>query len=105
MILSELLVDLTTHYNAIIRSAVKHSLGKYNVAPTIDFNQETSFNIQTMENREGYREPQIKVDTNFNPFEKEKPTEIFSWGDVIENEETNPQQELANNPFGILAHL
>mgnify|MGYP002836343291 CR=1 FL=1 len=78
---------------AIIRSAVKHSLGKYNVAPTIDFNQETSFDIFP-EKEKAYKQPVVKIDRNFNPFEKEKPTEIFSWGDVIEKTETASQQNL-----------
>ena len=78
---------------AIIRSAVKHSLGKYNVAPTIDFNQETSFDILP-EKGKAYKQPVVKIDRNFNPFEKEKPTEIFSWGDVIEKTETASQQNL-----------
>ena len=78
---------------AIIRSAVKHSLGKYNVAPTIDFNQETSFDILP-EKGKVYKQPVVKIDRNFNPFEKEKPTEIFSWGDVIEKTETASQQNL-----------
>lgn len=77
---------------AIIRSAVKHSLGKYNVAPTIDFNLETSFDISIKEKGKVYNQPKIKVDTDFNPFEKEKPTEIFSWGDIVEK--ANIQQEI-----------
>jgi len=77
---------------AIIRSAVKYSLGKYNVAPTIDFNQETSFDIPVMEKGKAYTQPKVKVDTNFNPFEKEKPTEIFLWEDIVEK--ANIQQEI-----------
>ena len=80
---------------AIIRSAVKYSLGKYNVAPSIDFNQENSFDIQSKESGKVYTQPQIKVDTNFNPFEREKPTEIFSWGDVVEKQQEFTQQEIA----------
>ena len=78
---------------AIIRSSVKHSLGKYNVAPTIDFNQETSFNIPPNEKGKVYRQPMVKIDANFNPFEKEKPTEIFSWGDIIPKKEENANQQ------------
>ncbi|MEE2699743.1 MAG: DNA mismatch repair endonuclease MutL [Bacteroidota bacterium] len=79
---------------AIIRSAVKHALGKYNVAPTIDFEQETSFSIPSKEKGKVYRQPQIKVDTNFNPFERENPTEIFSWGDVIQKDSELSQQKV-----------
>ena len=78
---------------AIIRSAVRHSLGKYNLAPTIDFNQEISFDILP-EKGKVYKQPVIKIDRNFNPFEKEKPTEIFSLKDVISKKETTGQQNL-----------
>ncbi len=80
---------------SIIRSAVKYSLGKYNVAPSIDFNQEHSFDIQSKESGKVYTQPQIKVDTNFNPFEREKPTEIFACGDVVEKQQEFTQQEIA----------
>ena len=78
---------------AIIRSAVRHSLGKYNLAPTIDFNQEISFDILP-EKGKVYKQPVIKIDRNFNPFEKAKPTEIFSLKDVISKKETTSQQNL-----------
>ena len=78
---------------AIIRSAVRHSLGKYNLAPTIDFNQEISFDILP-EKGKVYKQPVIKIDRHFNPFEKEKPTESFSLKDVIEKKETTSQQNL-----------
>ncbi len=79
---------------AIIRSAVKHSLGKYNVAPTIDFNQEITFNTPKKEKGTAYKQPTIKVNPNYNPFEEENPTEIFLWGDVIRETEIASQQKL-----------
>ncbi|NOQ75572.1 MAG: DNA mismatch repair endonuclease MutL [Crocinitomix sp.] len=53
---------------AIIRSAVKLALGQFNIAPTLDFEQEPSFNIPALKKGEQVKMPEIKVDPNFNPF-------------------------------------
>ena len=54
---------------AIIRSAVKRSLGRYNIAPTLDFNQETGFSqMITQQSPEDIVAPSIRVNPNFNPF-------------------------------------
>ncbi|GAW88785.1 DNA mismatch repair protein MutL [Flavobacterium psychrophilum] len=57
---------------AILRSATKHSLGQFNVAPVLDF--ERDFNLDTpysYQNKEA-ETPTIQVDSNFNPFQEEK---------------------------------
>ncbi len=55
---------------AIVRSAVKRSLGKYNITPTLDFNQETGFNqmISPLPLDE-IVEPSISFNPTFNPFD------------------------------------
>ncbi len=60
---------------AIIRTAVKQALGKYNVAPSLDFNKESSFDIPPLKKGEAIRMPSIQVDPTFNPFEREKSKE------------------------------
>jgi len=57
---------------SIIRSTVKLALGKYNIAPTIDFEVETQFDVQPLRANESVRQPQIDVDPTYNPFEEEK---------------------------------
>lgn len=54
---------------AIIRTAVKQALGKHNIAPTLDFEQESSFNVPLMKNTDTIKAPTIKVNPNYNPFE------------------------------------
>ncbi|MGB5693288.1 MAG: DNA mismatch repair endonuclease MutL [Flavobacteriaceae bacterium] len=54
---------------AILRSAVKHSLGQFNVAPAIDFDSDP--NLQTpyhFRNRTPNK-PEISFDSSFNPFQ------------------------------------
>jgi len=52
---------------AIIRACVKRSLGAYNIAPTLDFSQEISFDLEDKQTT--IKEPTIKVDSSYNPFE------------------------------------
>ncbi len=54
---------------AIIRTAVKQALGKHNIAPTLDFEQESSFNVPLMKNTDTIKAPTIKVNPSYNPFE------------------------------------
>lgn len=53
---------------AIIRSAVKNSLGKYNIAPSLDFDQEDVFNVAPMPKNVEVGMPETR-DFNFNPFD------------------------------------
>lgn len=52
---------------AIIRSAVKRSLGVHNIAPSLDFEQDPVFNSLHLNQKEIVI-PGIKVDQDFNPF-------------------------------------
>ena len=68
---------------AILISSVKRSLGKYNIAPTLDFNTEPSFEIPINHNKI-IKEPKIRVDRNYNPFENKKE-EILNTHKLYEN--------------------
>lgn len=60
---------------AIIRSAVKRSLGRYNIAPTLDFNQETGFSrMITPQAPEDIVAPSISFNPDYNPFQTESQT-------------------------------
>jgi|SRR5690554_2227958 len=52
---------------AIIHSAVRNSLGKYNIAPSLDFDQEDIFNVAPMPKNLEVAPAQTK-DFDFNPF-------------------------------------
>lgn len=58
---------------AILRAATKQSLNKFKVAPTLDFDQETSFNgHQSFQNRGPISEPKVRVNNDFNPFDTQE---------------------------------
>ncbi|MBK1440638.1 DNA mismatch repair endonuclease MutL [Parapedobacter sp. ISTM3] len=58
---------------AILQSAVKRSLGRYNITPTLDFNQETGFShMISPKPLEEITPPSITFNPDFNPFEHTK---------------------------------
>ncbi|MGI4728197.1 MAG: DNA mismatch repair endonuclease MutL [Janthinobacterium lividum] len=60
---------------AIIRSAVKRSLGQYNITPSLDFNQETGFDqMISRKPLDQIIAPDIKFNPDFNPFSDEVKT-------------------------------
>lgn len=85
---------------AIIHSAVKRSLGRFNISPTLDFNQETAFsNMITPKAPEDIVPPSISFNPDFNPFgtpktaspkttyfkEQYQPKEVSqNWGSLYE---------------------
>ena len=87
---------------AIIRSAVRKSLGQYNISPSIDFIQENAFNISSASNL-NIREPKIKVDYDYNPFKNEKDQQTNSDFEIIfeENQEKNYDFKSLNNDYFI----
>lgn len=64
---------------AILRSAVKRSLGRYNITPSLDFNQETSFsNLISTKPLDEIQAPTISFNPNFNPFEEASDASVSS---------------------------
>ena len=58
---------------AIIRSAVKRSLGRYNITPTLDFDQENSIeHLVTLKPLDEIVAPKIIFNPDFNPFNEDK---------------------------------
>ncbi|MDP4934822.1 MAG: DNA mismatch repair endonuclease MutL [Salibacteraceae bacterium] len=54
---------------AFLRSAVKRSLGQYHVAPSLDFDLETAFDVVPLRKDQEVKMPTIEVDPEYNPFE------------------------------------
>lgn len=53
---------------AILRSAVKHSLGMFQVAPTLDFDRDPNLDVPYSQVDKSAVPPKIEVDQSFNPF-------------------------------------
>lgn len=60
---------------AVLRSAVKHSLGQFNIMPSLDFDQNPDYAFLPSRLQNGaIKTPEIRVDKGYNPFES-KPTQ------------------------------
>lgn len=57
---------------AILRSAIKHSLGQFNVAPVLDFERDSNLDTPYNYSRKQASTPSVEVDRDFNPFADEK---------------------------------
>ena len=55
-----------------MRAAIKHSLGQYNIAPSIDFSLNPDYQVPITSKGRTIKTPNIEVDPNFNPFEQQK---------------------------------
>lgn len=58
---------------AILKSGTKQGLGKFNIVPTLDFEQETSFDLPWDMMNKPAVEPSIRVNPNYNPFQSAPP--------------------------------
>jgi len=69
----------------IIRAAVKHSLGQFNVAPSLDFTRDKNLVTPYSYKDKPISQPQIKVDPNYNPFKHESNFNPFDAQKSIKN--------------------
>ena len=56
---------------ALLRSAIKHSLGQFNIAPVIDFDRDPNLDTPYSHKNNDTHLPKIEVDRSFNPFQEE----------------------------------
>lgn len=94
---------------AVLRSAVKHALGQFNIMPSLDFDQNPDWAfIPSKPKNEPIRVPEIKVDRNYNPFEP-KPTQkeiiptqnFYQSFSEFEIENNHPETLLSREEFEI----
>lgn len=56
----------------ILRSAIKHSLGQFNVSPVLDFDRDSTLDTPYEFSQKGVTPPKIEVNPDFNPFQNER---------------------------------
>jgi DNA mismatch repair protein MutL len=70
---------------AILRSAIKHSLGQFNVAPILDFDRDSNLDTPYNYKNAVASTPTIQLDRAFNPFSDETPNKHFTTYRKTEN--------------------
>ncbi len=64
---------------AIIRSTIKHSLGQYNVVPSLDFERDANLDTPyAYKDKTRVESPSIAVNKDFNPFKKDYSSALAS---------------------------
>ena len=75
---------------AILISSVKHSLGQFNISPTIDFNSNVNLNTPYSFKDKSANIPRVEYDQAFNPFNNLKnPVDVKSKDFVFESYESD----------------
>jgi DNA mismatch repair protein MutL len=67
---------------AILHAAVRRALGKFSIAPSLDFEQEQSISISPLLPEQAIRQPEIQVNPGYNPFgtpAPERSSAINGW--------------------------
>lgn len=87
---------------AYLKSAVKHSLGQFNVVPALDFDQDPNLNTPYGYANKKVGTPHITVNAGFNPFKQDTPviskgggytkTSAKGWENLYEGLQVNKQE-------------
>lgn len=67
---------------SILTAAVKESLGKFNIVPSIDFDQEGAVDMPTITSLENVRPPQTNFNPNYNPFSSNYKRPTLDWEEL-----------------------
>jgi len=73
---------------AILRAAVKHSLGQYQIAPVLDFDGDVDLGPSYGQMKQGAQAPEVSFDGQFNPFKATQKGSSYT-----PNKATNPNWE------------
>ncbi len=97
---------------ALLRSAVKHSLGQFNIAPVLDFERDPNLDTPYSYNQKEISSPDIEVDRTFNPFKEDyksgkqitafKKQTINNWDSLyvgLESKGTKTEQDFSEVHF------
>jgi DNA mismatch repair protein MutL len=86
---------------SILNAAVKESLGKFNVVPSIDFDQEGAIDIPVNAHPENVRPPQTSFNPDYNPFSTNYKRPTLDWEQLYGGFEKKPEsvQPTPNGDF------
>jgi DNA mismatch repair protein MutL len=100
---TEIKFDNDQSIYAILKSSIKHSLGQFNIAPTIDFNNNINLNTPySFKDREASI-PKVDYNQAFNPFENlTKPVDLKTKDFDFSNFDDLAVQDHFNNELEIL---
>ena len=78
---------------AILRSAIKHSLGQFNVSPVLDFDRDPNLDTPYHYQNKHAEYPTVQVDSDYNPFSEQKSNTAFASSSTFRKPEVQPSWE------------
>ena len=79
---------------AVLRAAVKHSLGQFSIAPVLDFSKDNTLDTPYAQHKAAPVAPRVSVNPNFNPFAQtskpQYPKKAVSFDDIIPEKPAAP---------------
>lgn len=60
---------------AMLSSAVRQSLGKFNIVPSLDFDSDSAFNITMPPKEKTFDTPRVTLNPDYNPFSDTRPAD------------------------------
>ncbi|RUT73495.1 DNA mismatch repair endonuclease MutL [Ancylomarina longa] len=82
----------------IIQASIREALGKFNIVPSIDFEEDTSLEIPVAGQNKDIEAPMIKVNPEFNPFDAESNFNPFD-AEKNYNPFDEARKSFESNPF------
>ncbi|NDP22018.1 MAG: DNA mismatch repair endonuclease MutL [Paludibacter sp.] len=83
---------------SILSAAIKESLGKFNIIPSIDFDQEGALEMPSNVQLENVRPPQTNFNPNYNPFSASYKRPSLDWEQLYGGFEKKPDTEVPPSP-------
>ena len=96
---TEIKFDDEQNLFAILKATIKHSLGIFQVLPSIDFEKDPGLDVPYEYIRKSPKEPPIEVNSAFNPFREEKSIEKMSsssWENLYSNVESRDSANMTS---------
>jgi len=88
---------------AILKSSIKHSLGQFNITPTIDFDNNINLNTPYSYKNKEVSIPKVDYNQAFNPFENlTKPVLVKTKDFDLKNLDESNNQDQINNELELL---
>jgi len=83
----------------ILRASVREALGKFNLTPSLDFNQEGAIEMPAFSRDTKFSAPKIEINPDYNPFSQESKSyqakPISGWENLYPPHKNEHQQENA----------
>jgi DNA mismatch repair protein MutL len=83
----------------IVNASTREALGKYNMVPSIDFNQSNNIDIPNTQPNTTVSPPHENFDPFFNPFEKEGGNPVPSYNNTADKSQSKKNWEALYNNF------